>query len=210
MLAHEIKTPLASLRIWMNAGPQGQQAMGRSIDDMGALVERCVQAGQLADPSLQPRPQLLDAAALTQDMLAQSRWPHRLQPELPELPAWVNTDAQMLVIVLGDVLDNAYKYSPADSPVRLTLRAAPSAQGAAGWCWTVDNTAGVAGLPDPDKVFDKYFRSPQAQRQSGSGLGLYLARSLLGLLGGHISCSAAGQQVRFEVWLPAGAVDRQE
>lgn len=210
MLAHEIKTPLASLRLWMNAGPQGQQAMGRSIDDMSALIERCVQAGQLSDPSLQPRPQLVDAAALTQDVLAQSRRPSRVQLQLPEQAAQLHTDAQMLFIVLGNVLDNAYKYSPADSPVKLTLRSAPNAQGAAAWCWSVDSTAGVAGLPDPDKVFDKYYRSPQAQRQSGSGLGLYLARSLLGLLGGHISCSAAGQQVCFEVWLPAGALDRRE
>jgi len=209
MLAHEIKTPLTSLRIWLTAGPQGHKAMERSIDDMGALVERCVQAGQLSDPSLQPRPQRVDAAALTQDVLAQGRWPNRVQPMLPELPALLNTDAQMLLIVLGNMLDNAYKYSPADSPVLLTLRAAPNAQGAAGWCWTVDNTVGLAGMPDPEKVFDKYYRSPQAQRQSGSGLGLYLVRSLLDLLGGQVSCSAEGQQVRFEVWLPTGDLDRQ-
>jgi signal transduction histidine kinase len=51
-------------------------------------------------------------------------------------------------------------------------------------------------------VFDKYYRSANAKRQSGSGLGLFLVKSLLELMHGRVTYTPLKQRVRFEVWLP--------
>jgi signal transduction histidine kinase len=209
MLAHEMKTPLANLRIWMEAGPKGRPVMTRAIHDMNRVIERCVHAGQLSDHSLQPRNEWLDAAELTQSVLSNSRQPGRVQLKLPAEVYAVYTDAQMLSIVLSNVLENAYKYSAPETPIELELATSAGPNGISGWCWRVENTVGAAGFPDADKVFDKYYRSPHAQRQSGSGLGLFLVKSLLDLMHGQVIYTPLAYRVRFEVWLPNETTDSQ-
>ncbi len=67
MLAHEMKTPLATLRLWMDMGQLKPEIMQRTIADMNQVIERCVQSGQLADQGLQPDWQSLDPIALTKE-----------------------------------------------------------------------------------------------------------------------------------------------
>lgn len=209
MLAHEMKTPLANLRIWMEAGPKGRPVMARAIHDMDRVIERCVHAGQLSGHSLQPRNEWLDAVELTQSVLVTSRQPGRVQLKLPTEVSALSADAQMLSIVLSNVLENAYKYSAPETPIELELSARAGPNGKAGWCWRVENAVGAACWPDPDKVFDKYYRSPHAQRQSGSGLGLFLVKSLLELMHGQVVYTPLADRVRFEVWLPGETPDLQ-
>lgn len=202
MLAHEMKTPLANLRIWMEAGDKGRPVMERAIGDMNRVIERCVHAGQLSDQSLQPRLEWLDAAEITQTVLAASRQPERVRVKVPPDVCPLQTDAQMLSIVLSNLLENAYKYSAPGTPISLSLQANQGSQGEPGWRWQLDNAVGPAGLPDADRLFDKYYRGPLARRQSGSGLGLFLVRSLATLMQGQVRYAPMEGQVRFEVWLP--------
>lgn len=207
MLAHEMKTPPANLRIWMEAGPKGRPVMQRAIHDMDRIIERCVHAGQLSDHRLQPNPEWLDAAELTQRVLNTSRQPARVVLQLPPDGADLEADAQMLSIVLSNVLENAYKYSAPDTPIDLALAACTDQQGRAGWRWVCENAVGAVGWPDASQVFDKYYRSPAAQRQSGSGLGLFLVKSLLELMQGSVRYTALPHRVRFDICLPRGPVD---
>lgn len=76
-------------------------------------------------------------------------------------------------------------------------------QGAvAGHAIRIANPPGPAGWPDPANVFQKYYRAPHAQRQSGAGLGLFLVDSLARLLGGHVDYVPTGTEVAFVCWLP--------
>ena len=202
MLAHEMKTPLANLRIWMEAGPKGRPVMERAIVDMNRVIDRCVHAGQLQHHSLQPHNEWLDATELTQSVLDTSRQPTRVHFSLPTDICPALADAQMLSIVLSNVLENAYKYGDTDTPILLVLAPHASDDGRPGWRWTFENAVGEAGFPDPDKVFDKYYRSASAKRQSGSGLGLFLVKSLVDLMHGRVSYTPQYERVRFEIWLP--------
>ena len=69
---------------------------------------------------------------------------------------------------------------------------------------TVRNQPSLAGKPDPQRVFEKYYRSKGARRSSGSGLGLYLVSGLAQSLGGEIRyrTDLDPQDVVFELWLP--------
>jgi signal transduction histidine kinase len=209
MLAHEMKTPLANLRIWMEAGPKGRPVMERAILDMDRVIERCVHAGQLSDHSLQPRNEWLDAAELTQSVVAASRAPGRVNLQLPPDICAVNTDLQMLSIVLSNVLENAYKYSAPDTSIQVELASHTEPNGKPCWRWTVENMVGEAGFPDADKVFDKYYRAANAQRQSGSGLGLFLVKSLLDLMQGKVIYTPLIDRVRFEIWIPSDTKKNQ-
>lgn len=176
--------------------------MERAIRDINLVIERCVQSGQLSDQSLQPRNEWLDAVELTKDILASSRQPERIEINLPPDPCPIYADTQMLSIVLSNLLENAYKYSSTDSPITLRLIASNGLLGQAGWCWQIENWVGSAGFPDIDKLFEKYYRSPLAQRQSGSGLGLFLVKALLTLMHGEVNYVSRDDKVSFSVWLP--------
>ena len=208
MLAHEIKTPLANLRIWMEAGEKGRPAMERAIDDMNRVIERCVHSGQLSDQSLAPRMELLDVAELTRFVCSSSRQPERVLLELPTGPCPAQTDAQILSIVLSNLLDNAYKYSALHSRITLKLTATTGTQAQNGWRWQIENEVGSTGWPEANELFKKYYRSPLARKQSGSGLGLFLVKALLELLNGKVTYSPSDDLVRFEIWLPAQPGDR--
>ena len=201
MLAHEMKTPLATLRIWMDMGQLKPEIMQRTIADMNQVIERCVHTGQLADQGLQPDWQSLDPIALTQVCVQSCRLAGQVDLLAPDESGHLQTDAQMLSIVLGNLLDNACKYSAPGSRIQISLRSAQE-NGLAGWLWQVRNEVGPAGLPHADRLFEKYYRSPQARRQSGSGLGLFLVKGLLELMQGRIAYETQIDRAVFSIWLP--------
>ncbi len=207
MLAHEMKTPLATLRMWMEAGQLKPEAMERVIADMNQVIERCVHTGQLADQGLQPDWQVVDPQELTRACIRSCRAPERVDLQAADSTERLQTDAQMLSIVLGNLLDNACKYGALER--RIQLKLAPSMRnGQPGWLWQVRNTAGPAGLPDAHRLFEKYYRSPRARRLSGSGLGLFLVKGLLDLMRGSIDYDAQEGDAVFSVWLPQQPVTR--
>ncbi len=202
MLAHELKTPLTTLRLWLNSNNQKRDAMERVIHDMNQIIERCIHAGQLSDEGLKPVWQREQVNDLTSLCLESCRQPERIDFAAAPDSAPIKTDTQMFGIVLGNLLDNACKYSPPLSRVQVSLLA-ETKNGSPGWCWTVSNHAGLAGAPDPAQLFVKYYRSAHARRQSGSGLGLFLVKRLLELLGGDIWYAPHSDRIRFCFWLPA-------
>lgn len=201
MLAHELKTPLSTLRMLMEVGPLKPEVMERAIADMNQVIERCVQTGQLGEQGLQPLSQALDPEALTSVSIRSCREPDRIDFASLTSHGRVLADAHMLAIVLGNLLDNACKYSPPTSRIRVHLEPQTIA-GQRGLLWIISNPPGVAGLPDPDHIFQKYYRGTQARRVSGSGLGLFLIKAMLDLMHGKISYDATSGDANFHVWLP--------
>ena len=113
----------------------------------------------------------------------------------------ITSDSQMLNIMFNNMMDNARKYSQDQSRIEVAiLRKTHGTQ--PGYQVSVSNLPGDAGFPDPEHVFDKYYRSPQAHRQIGSGLGLFLVSGLARLLGGEIRYESDETHVRFVLWLP--------
>jgi len=228
MLTHELKTPISVVRMALGAMKvQGtlKDHADRALEDMSDIIERCQQMDQLEQQKLVPYPQrcrldkILAGLCSTysqkplcvDDSLLRSSLANPLADEsisrigrlsittepLPEL----NTDPQLLCIILCNLISNAIKYSPPEAVIE--IHAEPAQHGGKnGVLVTVQNQVGTAGLPDPEQLFNKYYRSPGAGSKSGSGLGLYLARSITGLLGGQIAYSVVQEKVRFTLWIP--------
>ena len=95
----------------------------------------------------------------------------------------VNSDAKAIERVLNNLLDNAFKYSPENSIIQITLRK----QGEAIRLAVIDQGEGVAE-EDQDLVFKRFFRtaSARANTQQGSGLGLAIVKNLVNNLQGDV------------------------
>jgi signal transduction histidine kinase len=202
MLSHELKTPLSVIRMSLyNDSPESRQRVERNIADINAIVERCLQSGRLQHDRIEIATAPCDVDALIQKIVADCHDPQRLvlTPSAPLPPC--ETDWQLLGIVIANLVDNALKYSPAGSPVTLEAQPAMRAD-QPGIRIEVSNTAGIAGLPDPEQVFRKYYRAPAAHAKTGSGLGLHLAEGFARKLGGELHYQPQDDTVKFDLWIP--------
>lgn len=197
MLAHELKTPLATLQMRVHHDTPGSHAMRRAIRDMNGVIERCLQMAQWGDRQLQAQLEPVDLASVVEEAVAACAQPDRVDIQGPMDRAF-QTDRQLLFIVLSNLLENACKYSAPDSPI--TLQSVP---GRASVTLEVSNWPGTAGWPEPTHLFEKYHRGLQARRQAGTGLGLYLTRHLMEILGGSVSYQPDPQCIRFVLSFPA-------
>jgi two-component system, sensor histidine kinase LadS len=206
MLMHELKNPLAIIDMALLAKNDSEKThayINRSVAQIKNILERCVRADQLTEGHVVIDQQPVVLNRFLCDML---RADHRLDQKLVlslDESLRVNTDPQLLEVMLGNLMDNAVRYGDPLMPVQIQAQARPNPAGAAGVCVTVSNHPGPAAWPDGSKVFKKYYRSPGAESQSGTGLGLYLVRTLASLVGGECRYAPDTSHIRFELWLPS-------
>lgn len=206
MLMHELKNPLAVIDMALLAKNDSEKThdyINRSVAQIKNILERCVRADQLTEGHVVIDQQPVALNRFLCDML---RADHRLDQKLVlnlDESLRVNTDPQLLEVMLGNLMDNAVRYGDPLMPVEIQAQARPNPAGEMGVCVTVSNHPGPAAWPDGSKVFKKYYRSPGAESQSGTGLGLYLVRTLASLVGGECRYAPDATHIRFELWLPS-------
>jgi signal transduction histidine kinase len=205
MLMHELKTPLSIVSLALGTQSNRQENLqhaGRAVRDMKAIIDRCVQADQLGQLSLQPKADEFDLRGVLDDFVVKiPGLLSRLRTTIPDRLPLLRSDRQLLEIVLINLLDNGSRYSDPVTPVLLDARLSRRG-GRAGLEVCISNTPGFAGWPDSERVFGKYYRSSSAQSQSGSGLGLFLSRELVQTLGGSLDYAPSERLVRFVLWIP--------
>jgi signal transduction histidine kinase len=207
-LMHEIKTPLSTIQSAAASLHRGSgesethakrlQSIHHSVDDLNALVERCVQVDQFEQDGLQLYTQYFSLADLLSD----------LRESMGDDTTVVSGDPSPLVkidylgarVILLNLLGNARKYSPPGGAVSCEIEPAER-QGCPALRVRVSNEIGVAGVPDPLKVFSRYYRSEGARRLSGAGLGLWLSQQTAHAMGTDIVCSVNDSRVCFDLWL---------
>jgi signal transduction histidine kinase len=204
MLTHEIRTPLTVMAYAAKTPmPEGQLSdhVKHGIEEIDQIIERCVQA----DRADQGREALrLETVAVIDliDEALRGFYQKRINSDVDAVAlVLINTDPALFQIVLTNLIDNALKYSPPLSSIDL-LAQAQTRDDREGISFTVINTEGPAGAPDTAKMFDKYYRAPRARKITGSGLGLFVAKSFAVKIGGALRYQAANNQIRFELWMP--------
>ena len=193
MLTHELRTALSVLKLAINHQPMSERAVeraGRAIEGMSLVIERSIEAQRLADGRLEVATAPCDLAELLRNVTLGCPDPQRVQLQL-DAPATLVTDEKLLRVVLANLLDNAVKYGAPRQPVQLRLHATipPRVE--------VCNALGSAGAPDPAQIFNKYYRAPLAYGFTGSGQGLYIAKTLSEILGIELCCHLGQGQICF-------------
>jgi two-component system, OmpR family, sensor histidine kinase KdpD len=117
-----------------------------------------------------------------------------LPPDLPLL----SLDASLMVQLLGNLLENAIKYTPPGTHVHISALYEDSAVRL-----VVDDTGPGLGIDAPDKLFEKFTRGRVESNSGGVGLGLAICRAVARLHGGDIWAAASPMGgARFEVTIP--------
>lgn len=213
MVSHEVRSPLASIK----AATQLLQLHAQN-DGSIAILQRILRGthrltqffdNYLNFDRLDTQQWALCETRVDLPALLQTLCDHYIQSATHQISVsitssvneqrWLYADAQLLSVLVNNLLENAVKYSPAGSTINLSayigedngLQISVSDQG-------VGIAADELGL-----VFNKFFRSTQVGRVVGAGLGLYLVRQIAGLHGGSIKLqSRLGQGTTVILTLP--------
>lgn len=121
-----------------------------------------------------------------------------------ERPLWLRTDRIKLARVLGNLIENAIKFTAAGG---VDVTAARTDRGEA--VLRVRDTGQGIPLADHERIFDEFFqlRNPERDRSKGRGLGLAICKRLVDAMGGTIRVeSEGGRGSTFTVTLPADAI----
>ena len=205
MLAHELKTPLATMTMRLDASASGSPQIRQAIREMNNVIERCLQITQFGDRRLVARTAPLDLVNTLDQAIAACTQAQRIELQAHG-PIKADSDSQLVFIILHNLIENACKYGAPNEAIRVTAHVPPTAIPPIALIEVI-NPPGPSGWPEADKLFEKYYRSPHARRQAGTGLGLFLERQLAQVLGGHVDYEPQDGCIRFVVRIPLEAIN---
>lgn len=204
MLTHELKTPISIAKI--NLGISGihgkeRERIDRALKNMADVVERCRISAAMEDKRLKIDLETFQIGLAIEGLLGLMNAHDRVK-FIEVNDAVIHTDSQLFTVIVSNLLDNALKYSPQASTIFVKIDHVDN-HGVHGLSVFVKNQVLPGGIPDPDRVFTKYYRSQVAESKSGSGLGLYICAGLAQMLGGMLRYQASDDALEFELWIPA-------
>jgi two-component system sensor histidine kinase KdpD len=203
-ISHELRTPLAAItgvlttlgesarggaeeRLEPGVALELVDAATRQAQRLNRLVGNLLDMTRLEAGALRLNRQPLDLqdliATITADPSAGLAM-HPLQTQVPDDLPLVQADAVLMGQVLVNLLDNAGKFSPPQTPVRISARVA----GEEVIISVADEGIGIPPA-DLERVFDKFYRvvdSAHADQASGTGLGLSICKGIVESHGGRI------------------------
>jgi two-component system, OmpR family, sensor histidine kinase SenX3 len=206
-VTHELKTPLASIRLYLETlqrrdlDPEKRQefyrVMHEDSDRLLRLVEQVLHSARTPRQGLVHR-MPVDMRPLVRESLELARSRHHLtdvaleyHDALPgDAPSTVLGDPEELKAAVSNLVDNAIKYSGAD--VHVAVELAASEPGRLAVC-VRDRGIGISP-PELKRIFKRFYRIPGvvATRVKGTGLGLFIVRSVARKHGGRVTAESAG------------------
>ena len=207
-VTHELKTPVASIRLYLETLQSRQVDDGKrkefykimlaDTDRLHGTIEQVLRAGSAAKPGGKLNASRIDLSVLAQECLALARTRHHLAPEClnyaQKCPSGESTtvigDMDELKAAVSNLLDNAIKYSGNQVRVLLEL-ARPTERHIA----VRVKDQGVGIEPSELKhIFKRFYRIPGAvaTRVKGTGLGLFIVQSVAKKHGGRVFAESEG------------------
>jgi len=207
-VTHELKTPVASIRLYL------QTLQSRDIDDakrrefyrvmvedtdrLLGTIELVLRAGHVGAKLRHASPTPVDLSTMVRDCLTLARTRHHLPEEaltyreslVPGATPRVLGDEDELKAVVSNLVDNAIKYSGAKVQVEVELEQ-PEATRAT--LRVRDQGVGISA-GELKRIFKRFYRIPGAvaARVKGTGLGLFIVRSVIARHGGKVSAASEG------------------
>lgn len=203
--SHQLRTPLAGIKtsigvLLENIAPDFQPLLRRLLENIQVsslrlerVVNDLIELTSLLNGRVQFQPRRLEVQNLVEQAIKVSRpWlqtrNQSLKLELPAEPLFVEADSGRIVQVLGHLLSNASKFSPANSQIRLKVLAAEDGAHQGQVIFSViDHGIGIAA-EEREFIFEKFYQVQVVENstETGSGLGLPLAKALVELNRGQI------------------------
>ena len=222
-VSHELRSPITIIGSY--AGRLRRRSLHLSDADredlalieteasrMGRLVADLLDLARLDSQRLVPRRIAFPLQPLLQAVVKrlQERCDGRLRHEGPEADStadlWGLGDPQQLEHCLINLIENAHKYAPAPSPIRLSLSAAESGTELQAVLHVIDAGPGVPEA-ERERIFERFCRGSRTASIPGSGIGLAVVQSLMAAMGGQVLVvdGPGGVGSDFQLRLPAAA-----
>ena len=211
LVTHELRTPLQAiassadiLARYDGDLPPAQRreqlnAIGTAVQRISSLSEEVLLFSRLEAGRIRPEPVELDIDRWTRELLERfPNGPERLHLK-GSAPGLARLDERLLRHALGNLLDNALKYSPVDAPVQVEL----SRDGQDVRFVVADLGPGIPP-EDMPKLMEGFHRGANVLHIPGTGLGLVVVKRCIERCGGTVSIgNRPGGGTRAEIRLPA-------
>jgi PAS domain S-box-containing protein len=203
-LAHELRNPLAPIQAGlelMRISPsfpvlltRTREIMSRQMASLVRMIDDLLDVSRISTGKIELQRRrvavrdLIDSALETQRAYIEQLG-HTLSLSLPQEALTVDGDPVRLIQVLGNLLDNAAKYTPEGGSIRVEAER----DGRDVVIRVIDTGIGI--VPDMQtQVFDMFAQAPggQEMRQGGVGIGLAIARQLVQMHGGTLGAHSDG------------------
>jgi signal transduction histidine kinase len=214
--SHELRTPVASLQAMLELASQDLDAVPAEIDDARAQVERAEaqsrRLGELAadlldltrlDTGIDLREEPVELGEICRAVVAEfalrtAGTEERLEFDHSADSVWANADPSAVARVARILIDNALRYSPADTPVKIDVRR--NGQGV-----ELAVTDSGPGIPEDERdvIFERFRRGREVDGGTGFGLGLAIGRGLAARMHGDLQLDASDGGARFVLRLPS-------
>jgi two-component system sensor histidine kinase KdpD len=202
-ISHELRTPLASITGVLTSLSETEKATKKvnrldsrtrlelleSATDqairLNQFVENLLDMSRLEAGALQLHKELTEIQDLIGSVVAKlgkQVGNHHLEIYIPPAMPPVSMDSNLMAQVLVNILDNAIKYSPVNSPIDIEVDSRKEEV----LISIKDRGIGIP-LADLNKVFDKFYRVQQKRDTAGTGLGLSICKGIVEAHGGQIS-----------------------
>ena len=214
-VTHELKTPVASIRLYLETlqtravdeekRREFYRIMLDDSDRLLATIEQVLRTGRMGAAGRGLNLVRIDLGPLVEECVTRTRALHRIPPEAitfrPGAPVNIMADLEEVRAAVSNLIENAVKYSGKDVNVHVDTEQAD------GYVLMRVKDAGV-GIPKTElkRVFKRFHRvpGPLASRVKGTGLGLYIVRSVAKRHGGRAwaESEGAGRGSTFFLKLP--------
>ena len=196
-ISHDLRTPLVSIKGALSSLADENilldetarrsliETAGEETDRLNRLVGNLLDMTRLESGAMRIKKEPCDIQDLVGAALEEvgNRLENRpIHIQIPEDLPLIQLDFVLIERVLVNLLDNALKYSPADSPIDIDAHTA-------GAFLEIDVADRGTGIPmeDLNRIFDKFYRVQRPDNVSGTGLGLSISKGILQAHGGFIS-----------------------
>jgi two-component system sensor histidine kinase KdpD len=220
-ISHDLRTPLVSITGALTSLRDGGDGINEEIrkslietacekaDRLNRLVGNLLSMTRLEGGAIQlftiPS-ELEDLVGSALEQLKDRLGDRPIQIHVPEDFPLIPVDFSLIVQVLVNVIDNAIKYSPSDSPIQIGV------QQEGEWARITVADRGI-GIPpeDLDRVFDKFYRVQNPDNISGTGLGLAICKGIVEAHYGRIAAHnrpGGGTVIEIDLPLKASFLER--
>jgi two-component system sensor histidine kinase MprB len=203
--SHELRTPLTAARTNVDLVREGKlpeeevrHALDEAsveLDSLTSLVSDLVELARGEERKLRLEDVALDDLVSSAVERAKSRAPEATFVTSLS-PVHVRVDPVLVERAVGNLLDNAVKYSPPGAPIEVTVRE--------GEVVVEDRGPGIAD-EDLARIFDRFYRAATARAKPGAGLGLAIVREAAEAHGGRATAESSALGAKFRLTFPATA-----